>query len=102
MEKGEPDHGECNYGKDPCANGIGYWSITTITTHDVHVPRKCSYMYSTIVDNRHMFKERIYPKDEILVSIKKEPQTVRLPLVVVEGAGPPLYGRNWLAHILIN
>ena len=28
--------------------------------------------------------------------------TVTLPLVVVEGAGPPLYGHNWLAHILIN
>ena len=46
--------------------------------------------------------ERIYPKGEILVSIRKKPRTVRLPLVVVEGAGPQLYGSNWLAHILIN
>ena len=37
-----------------------------------------------------------------MVSIRKEPRTVTLPLVVVEGAGPPLYGHNWLAHILIN
>ena len=49
-----------------------------------------------------MSGERIYPKGEILVTIRKEPRTVTLPLVVVEGAGPPLYGRNWLAHILIN
>ena len=48
------------------------------------------------------WSERIYPKGEILVSIRKEPRIVTLPLVVVEGAGPPLYGRNWLAHILIN
>ena len=31
--------------------------------------------------------KRIYPKGEILVSIRKEPRIVKLLLVVVEGAG---------------
>ena len=56
---------------------IGYWSITTITTHDVHVPRKCSQMYSTIADNRHTCirtsGERIYQIGKVLASIRKKP-----------------------------
>ena len=46
--------------------------------------------------------ERIYQNRKVLASTRKKPRTVRLHLVVVEGARPPLYGRNWLAHILIN
>ena len=46
--------------------------------------------------------ERIYPRGEIVVSVQKGQKRVRLLLVVVEGTGPLLLGRNWLAHIPIN
>ena len=46
--------------------------------------------------------ERIYPKGEVLVKVKKGRQETTLPLLVVEGNGPPLLGRDWLAHIPID
>ena len=38
----------------------------------------------------------------LLVKVKKGRQETTLPLLVVEGNGPPLLGRDWLAHIPID
>eukprot|EP00731_Ephydatia_muelleri_P020855 Em0013g582a len=46
--------------------------------------------------------EQVTPKGQIVVNVTKESQTVTLPLIVVDGNGPPLLGRNWLASIPIN
>ena len=37
-----------------------------------------------------------------MVNVVKDSCKTTLPLVVVEGKGPPLLGRNWLANIPIN
>lgn len=46
--------------------------------------------------------EKLYPKGEVFVKVRKERQETTLPLLVVEGNGPPLLRRNWLAHISID
>ena len=38
----------------------------------------------------------------IRVSVKYEDQESLLPLLIVEGDGPGLLGRNWLSHLKIN
>ena len=39
---------------------------------------------------------------QIEAKIQYNKQTVQLPLIVVEGNGPILYGRDWLAHIQLD
>jgi len=46
--------------------------------------------------------EQVVPKGQIVVNVVKDSCKITLPLVVVEGKGPPLLGRNWLANIPIN
>ena len=36
------------------------------------------------------------------VAVEYQEQTARLPLVIVEGNGPTLLGRNWLKHIRLD
>ena len=43
--------------------------------------------------------EQISLKGELQVRVKKEGKEWTLPLLVVEGQGPPLIGRNWLESI---
>ena len=43
-------------------------------------------------------EEQVVPKGQIVVNIVKDSCKITLPLVVVEGKGPPLLGRNWLAN----
>ena len=43
--------------------------------------------------------EQICLKGELQVRVKKEGNKRTLPLLVVEGEGPPLIGRNWLESI---
>ena len=38
----------------------------------------------------------------IRISVKYEAQESLLPLLIVEGDGPSLLGRNWLSHSKIN
>ena len=38
----------------------------------------------------------------ISVSVKYEDQESLLPLLIVEGDGTSLLGRNWLSHLKIN
>lgn len=47
--------------------------------------------------------ERIEVAGEIQVNVQYGQQAVeRLPLVVVKGGGPPLFGRNWLGRIQLD
>ena len=47
--------------------------------------------------------EQIEVKGEILVDVQYGQQAAeQLPLVVVKGEGPSLFGRNWLRHIQLN
>ena len=39
---------------------------------------------------------------EMTVEVRYEQQTKKLNLVVIEGNGPSLFGRNWLRHIQLN
>ncbi|GFS08539.1 hypothetical protein ElyMa_004758800 [Elysia marginata] len=39
---------------------------------------------------------------ECVVDVRYRNQAAQLPLVVVEGEGPPLLGRNWLQQIKLN
>ena len=41
-------------------------------------------------------------RGQISVKVKKGETVVQLPLLVVEGQGPPLMGRNWLSKVPIN
>ena len=36
------------------------------------------------------------------MEVRKGTDSARLPLLVVDGTGPPLFGRNWLAKIPID
>ena len=58
VENGEPDYCECNsmYGKDPCANGIRYWSITP------RIRSTCTVPLHTTDTCLRTSGERIYPK----------------------------------------
>ena len=38
----------------------------------------------------------------VTVDVSYKTQAVRLPLIVVEGSGPSLLGRNWLKHIVLD
>ena len=46
--------------------------------------------------------EKISPRGEVVVKVQKNGEYARLPLIVVDGRGPPLLGRNWLASISVN
>ena len=48
--------------------------------------------------------EKISPRGEVVVNLKvqKNREYARLPLIVVDGRGPPLLGQNWLASISVN
>ena len=46
--------------------------------------------------------EKVKPKGQIRVNVKKGTICTRLPLVVMEGRGPPLLGRNWLSKVPID
>ena len=46
--------------------------------------------------------EQIKVLGQATVEIKYENQKICLPLVVVEGRGPSLFGRDWLAHFQLN
>ncbi|KAL6457444.1 hypothetical protein MHYP_G00344070 [Metynnis hypsauchen] len=46
--------------------------------------------------------EMISPEGVITVSVKMNKQRAKLPLYVVEGASPPLFGREWLRKIQID
>ena len=39
---------------------------------------------------------------ECVVNVGYEGQNVKLPLLVVDGKGPPLLGRNWLEHVKLD
>jgi hypothetical protein len=44
--------------------------------------------------------ESIQVVGELLVNVQYGQQEVKqLPLIVVQGDGPPLIGRNWLQHV---
>ena len=46
--------------------------------------------------------EQVLPRGLIKVEVRKGVESTKLPLLVVNGTGPPLLGRNWLAKIPIN
>lgn len=39
---------------------------------------------------------------EIIVDVTYQQNHYTLPLIVVEGNGPSLFGRNWLQHICLD
>ena len=46
--------------------------------------------------------ERVLPRGPIKVEVRKEIESARLPLLVVDGTGPLLFGQNWPAKIPID
>ena len=46
--------------------------------------------------------ESISIKDQVEVEVKYGEQTVKLPLVVVNGGGPSLFGRDWMTEIKLD
>ena len=46
--------------------------------------------------------EHVLSRGLIKVEVRKGTESARLPLLVVNGTGPPLFGRNWLAKIPID
>ena len=46
--------------------------------------------------------EKLQVLGELPVTVCHNGQEFQLPLVVVEGQGPPLFGRNWLSKIRLN
>ena len=43
--------------------------------------------------------EKVLPRGEITVKVEKDGATGELSLLVCDGSGPPLLGRNWLSQI---
>ena len=46
--------------------------------------------------------ERLVVKGEVMIDVSFRGSSYRLPLVVLEGTGPLLFGRNWLHQIRLN
>ena len=46
--------------------------------------------------------ERLTVLGQAFVKVEHEGQQSLLPLIVVDGQGPPLFGRNWLQKIRLN
>ena len=46
--------------------------------------------------------EKVKPKGEVEVKVAHNGQETKVPLLVVEGGGPPLIGRNWLEKIKLD
>lgn len=46
--------------------------------------------------------EKVKPKGEVEVKVAHNGQETQLPLLVVEGGGQPLIGRNWLEKLRLN
>ena len=46
--------------------------------------------------------KRLKVLGQVCVQVEYEGQRVSLPLIVVDGHGPSLFGRNWLSKILLN
>ncbi|MGJ8945886.1 hypothetical protein AB9K17_23630, partial [Salmonella enterica subsp. enterica serovar Kentucky] len=46
--------------------------------------------------------ERLKVLGKVSVQVQYEEQESRLPLIVVDCKGPPLFGRNWLRKIRLN
>ena len=46
--------------------------------------------------------EALSIKGQVMVNVKHGDQEVTLPLLVVDGSGPSLFGRNWLHKIRLN
>ena len=59
----------------------------------IHTSKACLKTYTG---------EKLYPHGQITVNVKKGGSHRKLPLLVVDGVGPPLLGRNWLAEIPVN
>ena len=54
------------------------------------------------VTHRTYSGESIEVLGETDVTVSYEQQQAQLPLIVVRGTGPSLFGRNWLAKIRVN
>ena len=51
----------------------------------------------------HMYSgEQLTVLGELQVTVYHNEQTVTLSLIVVQGSGPNLFGRNWLEQIKLN
>ena len=46
-------------------------------------------------------REVITPKGQVAVQVEENNHTHTLPLLVVDGSGPPLLGHNWLAKLKV-
>ena len=66
-----------------------------VTTGDISV-QQCAKQLQTYTG------ESVTVVGECDVNVRYKKKDVQLPLVVVEGAGPPLLGRNWLQHIKLD
>ena len=69
-------------------------SLNTYQQRLSHIPMK-----KTKARLRTYTGEQISLKGKLQVRVKKEGKEWTLPLLVVEGQGPPLIGRNWLESI---
>lgn len=47
-------------------------------------------------------EEKVKPKGEVEVAVTYNGQETKLPLLVVEGGGPPLISKNWLEKIRLD
>ena len=46
--------------------------------------------------------ESLKVKGMVTVEVQFNQQTASLPIVILEGNGPTLFGRNWLSYIRLN
>ena len=56
----------------------------------------------TQVQRKTYTGEHVLPRGLIKVEVRKGVESTKLPLLVVNGTGPPLLGQNWLAKIPID
>ena len=74
--------------------------VMSETTFNQLWPGRC--LSATDVRFRSCTKEPISVLGCVKVKIMYHNQTANLPLVVVEGTGPSLFGRNWLKEITLD
>lgn len=75
-------------------------SIIPVTMYERHF--KDVQLRKTDVILKTYSGEKLSPKGMLQVQVQYGEKTHKLPLYVVDGNGPPLFGRDWLKHIQLN
>ena len=86
--------------KDP--DGTGHWSDPVCDVRR-NVERGVSNHNTPTIEREtvNLLREPLTVLSKAMVDVEYEGQTERLPLQIIKGSGPSLFGRNWLSKIRV-